>query len=128
MTPNSPKKTYHRSSKPIIWFPFAGGGLVAALMLPILILITGIAVPLGLMDGEALSYERIHAFAANPLGKIILFGVLVLPLWHGAHRFRMTLQDLGARSHGSRSVVAGLCYGFGIVFTLLCLAALLSFW
>ena len=30
-----------RSNKPILWLPFAGGGLVAALIVPVLILITG---------------------------------------------------------------------------------------
>ncbi|KJS40254.1 MAG: hypothetical protein VR70_06245 [Rhodospirillaceae bacterium BRH_c57] len=128
MSKTTGRKTYTRANKPLVWFPFAGGGLVAALMLPVMIFVTGIAVPLGLIDAEALSYDRVYAFAANPLGKIILFGVLVLPLWHAAHRFRMTIQDLGARTSGSRSVVAALCYGFGMVFTLLCLAALLSFW
>lgn len=128
MSETTGPKTYTRANKPLVWFPFAAGGLVAALMLPVLILVTGIALPLGLIDAQAMSYERVHAFAAHPLGKIILFGVLVLPLWHAAHRFRMTVQDLGARSSGSRSVVAALCYGFGMVFTLLCVAALVSFW
>lgn len=117
-----------RANKPIVWFPFAAGGLVAALMLPVLILITGIAVPLGLLDADLLSYERAHAFAANILGKIVLFGILVLPLWHAAHRFRMTLQDLGVRGASGRQAVAALCYGFGALFTLLCLAALLAIW
>ena len=31
-----------RSNKPILWLPFAGGGLVAALIIPVLILITGV--------------------------------------------------------------------------------------
>lgn len=126
MTPA--KKTWRRANKPVVWFPFAAGGLVAALILPALTLVTGILGPLGLLGPDALSYERVHAFAAHPLGKVILLGALILPLWHAAHRFRMTLQDLGVRTQGARSVVAALCYGFGLVFTLLCVAALLSFW
>jgi len=120
--------TYHKSNKPLIWFPFAAGGMIAAFVLPVLILVTGILVPLGLIDGEALSYERMHAVASNVLVKIVLLGVLVFPLWHGAHRFRMTLQDLGVRSHGARGIVAAACYAFGGLFTILCVVALLAIW
>ena len=38
-----------RSNKPILWLPFAGGGLVAALIVPVLILITGVLMPLGIL-------------------------------------------------------------------------------
>ena len=120
--------TFHKSNKPIVWFPFAAGGTIGAFVLPVLILITGILVPLGVIDAEALSYERVYAFASNILVKIVLAGALLFPLWHGAHRFRMTLQDLGARSHGPRAIVAAACYGFGGLFTVLCVVALLAIW
>lgn len=119
---------FHKSNKPLIWLPFAAGGLAAAFILPVLILITGLAVPFGMTGPNALSYDTIHALAANPFGKIILFGGLVLPLWHGAHRFRMTLHDLFARTHGARTVAAVLCYGFGGLFTILCAVSLLAIW
>ena len=38
-----------RSNKPMLWLPFAAGGLVAALTIPVLILITGILMPLGIL-------------------------------------------------------------------------------
>ena len=60
-----------RSNKPILWLPFAGGGLVAALIIPVLILITGVLMPLGIVH---LPHEKMAAFAHNPLGKLILFG------------------------------------------------------
>ena len=81
-----------RSNKPILWLPFAAGGLVAALITPVLILITGVLVPLGSLH---LRYETIAAFAHNPIGKLVLFGVVALPAWHAAHRLRMTAHDLG---------------------------------
>ena len=34
-----------RSNKPILWLPFAAGGLVAALVIPVLILLTGLLLP-----------------------------------------------------------------------------------
>jgi fumarate reductase subunit D len=94
-----------RSNKPILWLPFAGGGLVAALVTPVLILITGVLVPLGILH---LRYETLAAFAHNPIGKLILFGVVALPVWHAAHRLRMTAHDLGL---GGGFAVKAACYG-----------------
>ena len=94
-----------RSNKPILWLPFAGGGLVAALITPVLILITGVLVPLGIRH---LHYETIAAFAHHPVGKLILFGAVALPAWHAAHRLRMTAHDLGL---GGGVAVKAVCYG-----------------
>jgi succinate dehydrogenase subunit D len=109
-----------RSSKPILWLPFAAGGLVAALIIPVLILITGVLVPLGILP---LPYEKMAAFAHNPLGKLILFGAVALPAWHAAHRLRMTAHDLGL---GGGAVVRAVCYGAAGVLILAAAAALLT--
>ena len=94
-----------RSNKPVLWLPFAGGGLVAALLTPVLILITGVLVPLGVFH---LHYETMAAFAHNPIGKLILFGAVALPAWHAAHRLPMTAHDLGL---GGGIAVKAACYG-----------------
>jgi fumarate reductase subunit D len=107
-----------RSNKPILWLPFAGGGLVAALIIPVLILITGVLMPLGLLH---LPYEKVAAFAHNPLGKVILFGAVALPAWHAAHRLRMTAHDLG---FGDGAVIQTLCYGSAGLLILTAAAAL----
>src|SRR6266536_3641670 len=80
------------SSKPLLWLPFAAGGLVAALVTPVLILISGFLLPLGVFH---LPYEKMATFAHNPVGKVILLGVVALPAWHAAHRMRTTAHDLG---------------------------------
>jgi fumarate reductase subunit D len=95
-----------RSNKPLLWLPFAAGGLVAALIIPVLILITGVLMPLRVVD---LSYDKVVAFAHNPLGKLILFGAIALPAWHAGHRLRMTAHDLGL---GRGRLVKAVCYGF----------------
>ena len=107
------------SSKPLLWLPFAGGGLVAALIIPVLILITGVLVPMGLLR---LSYERMAAFAHNPVGKLILLGIVALPAWHAAHRLRMTAHDLGLGG----GVVKAACYGSAAVLIVVTAAALLA--
>ena len=94
-----------RSNKPILWLPFAAGGLVAALIIPVLILITGVLMPVGILP---LPYEKMAAFVHNPLGKLILFGTVALPAWHAAHRLRMTAHDLG---FGDGVAVQAVCYG-----------------
>jgi fumarate reductase subunit D len=108
-----------RSNKPILWLPFAAGGLVAALIVPALILITGVLIPLGLLG---LPYERMLAFAHNPIGKVILLGIIVLTAWHAAHRLRMTAHDLGS-SDGAG--VKALCYGSAGVLSLATVVVLL---
>jgi fumarate reductase subunit D len=108
-----------RSNKPILWLPFAGGGLVAALIIPVLILITGVLVPLGMVH---LPYEKVAAIAHNPLGKLILFGAVALPAWHAAHRLRMTAHDLGL---GGGAVVQAACYGSAGVLILMAAVALM---
>ena len=97
-----------RSNKPLVWSLFAGGGMFSAFVTPVMIFITGIAVPLGLLSAGTLAYDRILALAQNPIGKLTLFVVVFLPLWHAAHRLRMTLHDLGVP--GAR-VAMFACYG-----------------
>lgn len=94
-----------RSNKPMMWLPFAGGGLVAALLTPVLILITGVLAPLGIVH---LRFETMAAFAHNPIGKLMLFGAVALPAWHAAHRLRMTAHDLGL---GGGIAIKAACYG-----------------
>lgn len=97
-----------RSNKPLVWSLFAGGGMFSAFITPVMIFITGIAVPLGLLSADTLAYDQILALARNPFGKLALFMVVFLPLWHAAHRLRMTLHDLGVPG-GSAAMFA--CYG-----------------
>ncbi|HVI50615.1 MAG TPA: fumarate reductase subunit FrdD [Candidatus Sulfotelmatobacter sp.] len=109
-----------KSSKPILWLPFAGGGLVSALITPALILVTGLLVPLGLLH---LPYDKIAGFAHNPIGKLILFGVVALPAWHAAHRMRTTAHDLGL---GAGIPVKLVCYGSAWLMIVISIVALLS--
>ena len=81
-----------RSNKPIFWSLFGAGGMLSALVGPALILVTGIAAPLGYVD---LGYERMRGLAQNGLGKAALFLVISLFLFHGLHRMYHSLHDFG---------------------------------
>ena len=111
-----------RSNKPIVWGLFAAGGTLSAFLAPILVLILDLAVPLGLLPADALSFDRIYGIVAHPLGRLILFGFITLCLWHAAHRTRTTVHDLGI--HNDRATMR-VCYGLAGLGTILALVFLL---
>jgi len=111
------------SNKPIIWGLFAAGGTVAAFVVPVLILITCLAVPLGLLSIDALSYEHLLELMRQPFSKLVTFVVLFLVIWHAAHRIRITAHDLGIRND---TFAIFICYGFAAAGTLVVLAALFN--
>lgn len=96
--------------------------MLSAFVTPAMIFITGIAVPLGLLSPDTLAYDQVLALARNPVGKLALFVVVFLPLWHSAHRLRMTLRDLGVP--GARAAVFA-CYGLATLGSIAAAASLL---
>ncbi|TVR98774.1 MAG: fumarate reductase subunit D [Rhodospirillales bacterium] len=111
-----------RSHKAPFWFLFAAGGTVVAFVLPVMVLVTGIAPTLGLFEG-AMSFDAMSAFVGNWLVKIVLFGIITLALWHAAHRLRVVAHDFGIRADAP---VAGTVYGLAALGTLLTAIALLG--
>ncbi len=109
-----------KSNKPIFWGLFAAGGTVTAFLTPVLVLLTLFAA-MGLVP-NLFTYETLHAFAANWLGKLIIFGVILVSLWHAAHRLRVTAHDFGVRAD---TLVAYVVYGLAGLGTLLTLIYLL---
>ena len=104
-----------RSFVPLFWTLFSAGGVVAAFLLPIHILLFGLAFPLGWLDPP--SYEKLVALARLPLVRLYLFVLCSLPLFHWAHRFRYTLYDGLQVKHLSELIVVGT-YGGAVVGTL----------
>ena len=108
--------TTRKTSEPFWWGLFSAGGVVAAFLVPIHLLLHGIAIPLGWLPADVTGYERMRALFGHPLIKIYLFVLIALPLYHWAHRFRFTLYDLGLKS--IRTPIAILCYGGAVLGTL----------
>ena len=104
-----------RSLEPILWLLFSAGGVVSALLVPILVLLLGIAFPLGWLSAP--SYEHMFAVLRHPLTRVALFGVCVLSLVHGAHRFRFTLYD-GLQIKHLNELINLFCYGGAIALSL----------
>ena len=105
-----------KSNEPIWWSLFSAGGMVAAMIFPILIIITGILIQFGLAGDDPLNFEKISTGISNQLIKLILFTIITLPLFHWAHRFRFTLVDVGLKSMST--LISILCYGGAIAGTI----------
>ncbi|MEF8722689.1 fumarate reductase subunit FrdD [Candidatus Accumulibacter phosphatis] len=118
------KKTLKRSNAPIFWALFGAGGMLSALLGPILVFITGLAVPLGmLLPADTMSYANMLAFAQNIIGKGFIFAIISLFLWHAAHRIFHSLHDVGIHA----GIVAKLIfYGGAMVGTLITAYTLLA--
>ena len=104
-----------RSLTPLPWLLFSAGGLMAALFLPVLVFLFGLAFPLGWI--AAPEYDHLAALLRNPLTIAVVFVVLTLSLFHWAHRFRYTLYD-GLQIKHLKEPVAVLCYGGACIGTL----------
>jgi fumarate reductase subunit D len=100
-----------RRIEPILWLLFSGGGVVAAVFLPILILLFGLAIPLGLLQPD---YNHLHAVVSHWLTRLVLLGLIVLMLFHAAHRLRYTLHD-GLQLKRLDKPIEVLCYGSALV-------------
>lgn len=103
-----------RPVTPFLWTLFGAGGTVAALLYPIHLFLLGLALPLGWLPAPG--YEAARAMAGNPLVRLYLFGLIALPLFHWAHRFRYTLYDGLQLKHLFR-FIAVLCYGAALAGT-----------
>jgi fumarate reductase subunit D len=85
-----------RSREPVFWSLFGAGGMLAALCGCALVFVTGIGVPLDwLMPADLMRFETIQAFARQAIGKLIIFAVIVLFLWHATLRILLLLHDFG---------------------------------
>jgi fumarate reductase subunit D len=111
-----------RSIEPLLWLLFSAGGVLAALLLPILMFLFGLAFPLGWLSAP--SHAHLLAVLHHPLTRLGLFFLCTLSLFHAAHRFRYTLYD-GLQIKHLNGPINLLCYGGAIMGSL---AALYLLW
>ena len=100
-----------RSDEPVWWGLFGAGGTWFAMITPITILVLGILVPLGVIDAEALSYERVAGFATSIIGALFVIGTLALPMWHAMHRVHHGMHDLKFHTGVVGKVACYACAG-----------------
>lgn len=107
-------RTGRTSPEPFLWLLFSAGGVVAALTIPVILFLFGLAFPLGWLDPP--SYNEIYRLLRNPLTRLVVIGLCGLVLVHAAHRLRHTVRDgLQLQRHGG-AIAAG-CYGTAAIIT-----------
>jgi fumarate reductase subunit D len=109
-----------RRIEPLVWLMFSGGGVMAAVLLPVLAVLFALALPLGWVSPP--DHDHLVSLFGNPLTQLVLTGVFVLMLVHSAHRFQYTLYD-GLQIKKKRTV-AVLCYGGAVVGSVAAVAVL----
>jgi fumarate reductase subunit D len=111
-----------RRLEPLLWLAFSGGGVVSAVFLPVLVVLFGLAIPLGWVRPN---YNYLHAIFSFWLTQLVMLGLIVLMLFHWAHRFRYTLHD-GLQLRRLEAPLAVLCYGGAVVGSLAALLIVLT--
>ena len=100
-----------RHPEPFLWLLFSAGGVLSAMLMPVLLLLFGIAVPLSWMATP--SQAHMLAVLSNPISRLALVALAVLSLFHWAHRFRHTLYD-GLQIKHLNEVIAAVSYGVAV--------------
>ena len=101
-----------RTIEPLLWLLFSAGGVLAALFLPSLVFLFGVAFPLGWLSPPR--HEHLLAVLRHPLTRVVLLLLCILSLFHWAHRFRYTLYD-GLQIKHLNELINVFCYGGAIV-------------
>ena len=108
--------------EPLIWILFGQGILLGTILLTGWLLVIGLAIPLGFVDASALSYERASMLGGNLTGRAVLFGLIALPMWKGAHHIRHLFIDFGTHKD---TLIAPILYGIASFGSLLGLVAVI---
>jgi fumarate reductase subunit D len=107
------------AKKALVWSLFAAGGTLTAFVFPALIALF-LFVSSGILP-PGLSYNYAVEFAGSWIGKLVLFGILALALWHAAHRMRVIFHDLGIRADTLVSIVLYLLAASGTLWSVVLL-------
>jgi fumarate reductase subunit D len=100
-----------RQPEPFLWLLFSAGGVLSAMLMPVVLLLFGIVFPLGWMTAP--THEHVLAVLSNPVTRVVLVALSVLSLFHWAHRFRHTLYD-GLQIKHLNEVIAVVSYGVAV--------------
>jgi len=101
-----------RHPEPLLWMLFSAGGVVSGMLMPVLVLLFGLAFPFGWVNPP--TYDALRALVAHPIAALVLFALCALSLFHWAHRFRHTLYDAFQIKHLG-GVIPVVCYGTAVV-------------
>lgn len=110
----------HQHLKPIYWGLFAGGGTIAALIMPALVVIFGIMLPFGLIaDPNHLQFSLQDCLGRWWIFIPIAF-LLFMVLWHCLHRLYYVLHDMHFNVNNNTRVAFYTCAVFIFLLTCFC--------
>lgn len=107
--------------EPVIWFLFGQGIMIGTMLLTAYLAVVGLAIPLGIVSADALAYDRALRLGGNLIGRVVLFALIALPMWKGAHHIRYLSIDMGGLSRDT--IVAPLLYSLALAGNALALIA-----
>lgn len=113
------KATPERSKEPVVWLLFGGGATVSAIVYPILILVLGLLLPFGLINGGV---ENLVTYSHSFIGKLFILVVAIFPMWCAMHRLHHGMHDF--KIH----VPAGgwIFYGLSVLYSVLVFFAVIN--
>ena len=97
-----------RPIEPFLWTLFSAGGVLSALLIPVLLVLFGFAFPLGWLTPP--SQAKMAVLLSYWFVRGGLFVLVTLSFFHWAHRFRYTLYDGLQIKHLNRMINL-FCYG-----------------
>ncbi|OJF10673.1 fumarate reductase subunit FrdD [Couchioplanes caeruleus] len=110
--------------EPFVWLLFSAGGMVAALVLPVLLVLFGVAIPLRWVPAP--DHAHLLAVLGHPLTRLGLLGVCALALVHAAHRLRFTVEHAFQLGRFD-PIIAAACYGAALAGTVAAASVLWAF-
>ncbi|MDE2868160.1 MAG: fumarate reductase subunit D [Chloroflexota bacterium] len=99
-----------RSHEPLFWSLFAAGGVLAALFVPVFILVSSLLGPFGWdWFADAFAYEGVRDLLEHGLVRAAVGAVVALIAVHACHRLRHLAVDLHAPLPGT--LISLVAYG-----------------